>query len=94
MLLEARGLGLRRGRERVLDDVTFDVVEGSLVGVIGPNGAGKTSLLEAIAGFLPLDSGHVHFADARPPGPVPRNAARAAPGARRAVASAQRNGRV
>jgi ABC-2 type transport system ATP-binding protein len=62
VLLEARGLGLRRGRERVLDDVSFDVAEGSLVGVIGPNGAGKTSLLEAIAGFLPLEAGELRIA--------------------------------
>ena len=62
MLVEARGVALRRGRQRVLEDVSFDIAEGDLVGVIGPNGAGKTSLLEAIAGFLPLSAGELRFA--------------------------------
>lgn len=72
MLLQARGLGLRRGRERVLDDVSFDVTVGSLVGVIGPNGAGKTSLLEAVAGFLPLEAGELRFSG-RPAVPAARS---------------------
>jgi ABC-2 type transport system ATP-binding protein len=71
VLLEARGIALRRGRERVLDDVSFDVAEGGLLGVIGPNGAGKTSLLEAIAGLLPLEAGALRFGG-RPEGPPAR----------------------
>ena len=34
-----------------VDDVSFDVAEGSIVALIGPNGAGKTTLLDAISGF-------------------------------------------
>jgi ABC-type branched-subunit amino acid transport system ATPase component len=34
-----------------VDDVSFDVAEGSIVAIIGPNGAGKTTLLDAISGF-------------------------------------------
>jgi ABC-2 type transport system ATP-binding protein len=51
------------GDERVLDDVSFSVRSGEVLGLIGPNGAGKTTLLEAIAGLLPVDSGVVHFRD-------------------------------
>ncbi len=51
------------GEERVLDDVSFSVRSGEVLGLIGPNGAGKTTLLEAIAGLLPVDSGVVRFHD-------------------------------
>ena len=36
-----------------LDAVSFDVAEGSIVGLIGPNGAGKTTLIDAVNGFTP-----------------------------------------
>jgi ABC-2 type transport system ATP-binding protein len=49
--------------QRVLDDVSFSVQSGEVLGLIGPNGAGKTTLLEAIAGLLPVDSGAVRFRD-------------------------------
>ena len=42
-----------------LQDVTFDVYPGEMVGLIGPNGAGKTTLLECVAGVLPRDSGTI-----------------------------------
>jgi len=44
-----------------VDDVTFDVSRGSIVGLIGPNGAGKTTLFDAMCGFVPTTSGHVHL---------------------------------
>nr|WP_158203357.1 ATP-binding cassette domain-containing protein [Halomarina oriensis] len=47
------------GGERVLDDVSFDVAAGTLVGVCGPNGAGKTTLLRTVNGILTPDSGSV-----------------------------------
>jgi len=41
--------------------VDLRVDEGEVVAVLGPNGAGKTTLLRALAGLLPLDSGHVRL---------------------------------
>ncbi len=48
-----------RGGHTALTDVTFDVGEGTLMGVLGPNGAGKSTLFDAIAGVLPLARGTV-----------------------------------
>lgn len=45
----------------VLNDICFDVMQGSCVGIIGPNGAGKSSLLKAIMGIIPKAMGDVTF---------------------------------
>lgn len=51
----------RFGGVHALEDVTFDVVEGEILGIIGPNGAGKSSLFNAMVGVVPPVSGHVWF---------------------------------
>jgi len=43
----------------VLDDVSFEVEPGDIVGVLGKNGAGKTTLLELVLGFTPVTDGRV-----------------------------------
>lgn len=48
-----------RGGHTALDDITFEVGGGTLMGVLGPNGAGKSSLFGAIAGTLPVARGKV-----------------------------------
>ncbi len=45
----------------ILDHVTFEVEQGSLIGVMGPNGAGKSTLFDAMAGLLPQVTGEVRF---------------------------------
>ena len=49
-LIQATGLGLRYGQKTALDDVTFSVPKGRVVGLLGHNGAGKTSLMKALVG--------------------------------------------
>jgi iron complex transport system ATP-binding protein len=53
----------RGGRHRlpalVLDDLSFEVERGSIVGLLGPNGSGKTTLLRIVAGMLPPRTGRV-----------------------------------
>lgn len=43
----------------ILTDISFEIAEGEFVGVLGANGAGKTTVLKAILGLLPLDSGAI-----------------------------------
>jgi ABC-type Mn2+/Zn2+ transport system ATPase subunit len=51
--------GVRYGARKVLEDVSFQVPQGSQVAIVGPNGAGKSTLFKAIIGLLPLDNGKV-----------------------------------
>ncbi len=54
-LIQARGLNKHFGSHRALNDVSFDVEPGRIVGLIGPNGAGKTTLLKGILGLSPVE---------------------------------------
>src|SRR6266545_453189 len=57
--LEVRGLRVSYGAQLVLEDVSFRLAPGQLVGIIGPNGAGKTTLLKALLGLVPIESGRM-----------------------------------
>jgi sulfate-transporting ATPase len=57
--LEVRSLGVRFGAVAAVDDVTFDVRPGEIVGLIGPNGAGKTTVIDAITGFVRPSAGTI-----------------------------------
>jgi ABC-type branched-subunit amino acid transport system ATPase component len=56
-------VGMSFGGLRVLEDVSFDVNQGEIVGLIGPNGAGKTTLFDVISGFHQPDRGRLLFKD-------------------------------
>lgn len=58
-MIEARNLSRRYGDFRAVDDVSFAVNEGEIVGILGPNGAGKTTTIRMITGFLPPTGGRV-----------------------------------
>lgn len=57
MRLRAWDLTIERGGRRVIAELSFEAAGGAALIVTGPNGAGKTSLLRALAGFLPIESG-------------------------------------
>ncbi|MBV8961356.1 MAG: ABC transporter ATP-binding protein, partial [Actinobacteria bacterium] len=59
-ILEVSGLTVRFGGVLAVDDVTFDLKAGEILGVIGPNGAGKRTVFDAISGFVP-SRGHVRL---------------------------------
>jgi ABC-2 type transport system ATP-binding protein len=50
-LVKARNVTKRFGTFRAVDDVSFDIDKGRIMGLIGPNGAGKTTLLKALLGL-------------------------------------------
>src|SRR5210317_1211570 len=56
-LIEARGLCKRYGATAALDNTSFSIEAGRIVGLIGPNGAGKTTALKAILGLTPFEGG-------------------------------------
>ncbi|HOA03900.1 MAG TPA: ABC transporter ATP-binding protein, partial [Dermatophilaceae bacterium] len=58
-VLETRGLGIRFGGLKAVDDVSLSVPEGLTLGVIGPNGAGKSTFINLVTGHLKPTSGTV-----------------------------------
>jgi branched-chain amino acid transport system permease protein len=61
-ILRVQSLSKSFGGLRAVQDVSFEVEEGALLGIIGPNGAGKTTLFNLLNGFLLPDRGQVVFA--------------------------------
>jgi heme exporter protein A len=57
MRLVAENLAVERDGRTILDDLSFNLEDGTALVVTGPNGSGKTTLIRAIAGFLPLSRG-------------------------------------
>lgn len=49
------------GKTKVVDDVSFEVMEGDIMGTLGPNGAGKSTLIRNIMGMIYPDSGNISF---------------------------------
>ncbi len=60
-MLTVEGLTKEFGSRRVLEEVSFTVGAGEVLGLIGPNGAGKTTVLECLAGLLPTNSGRFNY---------------------------------
>ncbi len=59
MTIELRAIALKRGSRWLYEDINLQIKAGEVVVLRGPNGCGKSSLLRAVAGFLPLEEGHV-----------------------------------
>jgi len=61
-MIEAQNLTRRYGDFTAVQDVSFSLAAGEIVGMLGPNGAGKTTTIRMITGFLPPTSGRVTVA--------------------------------
>jgi len=62
-LLVVDGVGKSFSGLRAVDQVSFEVARGEIVGIIGPNGSGKTTLLNMLSGALLPSSGTIRFGD-------------------------------
>lgn len=60
-LLEVDNVTMRFGGVTALDQVTFDIKEGEILGLIGPNGAGKTTCFNVMTGVYQATSGEIRF---------------------------------
>ncbi|MCW3462964.1 ABC transporter ATP-binding protein [Chitinophaga nivalis] len=60
-LLEVKHLKKHYETHKAVDDVSFDIQQGSIFGLLGPNGAGKTTLLRMITGIFYPDEGEILF---------------------------------
>ncbi len=61
VLLEVDDVTIRFGGVTALDQVTFDIKEGEILGLIGPNGAGKTTCFNVMTGVYQATSGAIRF---------------------------------
>jgi ABC-2 type transport system ATP-binding protein len=59
MSIVIQGVTKFYGDQKALDNVTFEVKTGEIVGFLGPNGAGKSTMMKIITGFIPASSGNV-----------------------------------
>jgi branched-chain amino acid transport system ATP-binding protein len=60
-IIKVRNLSKSFGGVKALNNVSFDLLEGEVLGIIGPNGSGKTTLVNTITGFVKPESGEVFF---------------------------------
>ena len=63
MSIVVQGVTKLYGEQKALDNVSFEVNTGEIVGFLGPNGAGKSTMMKIITGFIPASSGKVMIND-------------------------------
>jgi ATP-binding cassette ChvD family protein len=62
-VIEVKDLAKHMGEKQLIEDLTFDLPPGGIVGVIGPNGAGKSTLFRMLTGQEKLDAGTIEYGD-------------------------------
>lgn len=60
-MLEIENISKEFGGKTVVDNVSFNVAGGEIVGLVGPNGAGKSTIIRTILGIIYPDSGNIRF---------------------------------
>ena len=58
-MIEIKDVTKSYGRQKVLQNVSFEIMEGELFGLLGPNGAGKSTLIDILTGIQSMDSGDI-----------------------------------
>jgi len=72
-LIEVEHISKRFSGVKAVNDVSFHMAEGEILGLIGPNGAGKTTLFNLISGVIPPDEGRVTLSGSDITGMAPYN---------------------
>ncbi|HBI31502.1 MAG TPA: multidrug ABC transporter ATP-binding protein [Verrucomicrobiales bacterium] len=62
-MIEVTGLTKRFGPKAAVDDLSFSVKKGEVLGFLGPNGAGKSTTMRMVTGFLPVTAGDISICD-------------------------------
>ena len=57
MSIEVQNISKNYGDQKALDNISFSVKKGEIVGFLGPNGAGKSTLMKILTTYLTADSG-------------------------------------
>ncbi len=60
--LKISGLKISYGDKVVLHNIDLAVEQGEMIALLGPSGCGKTTLLNALCGFIPVESGEISIA--------------------------------
>lgn len=58
-MIEIKDVTKSYGRQKALQNVSFEIMEGELFGLLGPNGAGKSTLIDILTGIQSMDSGEI-----------------------------------
>ncbi|BAU25977.1 zinc transport system ATP-binding protein [Aneurinibacillus soli] len=61
LILDVQHVSHQYESRPVLEDITFGLKRGEMLGLVGPNGSGKSTLLKLILGVLPLTNGMIHW---------------------------------
>ena len=61
--LKTQGVTLAYGNKKVVEDITFQVMPGEIVGIVGPNGSGKSTIIKALSRIIAPHSGRVLIND-------------------------------
>src|ERR1700692_4186610 len=61
-MIKVEGLTKRYARKVAVDNISFEIEKGQVVGFLGPNGAGKTTTMRVLTCFLPPSSGSANVA--------------------------------
>ncbi len=65
MSITVKGLQKFYGEQKAVDDISFSIAQGEIVGFLGPNGAGKSTTMKMITGYLEPDGGEIEVAGCR-----------------------------
>jgi ABC-type branched-subunit amino acid transport system ATPase component len=62
-ILECKNVSFRIGGLQILDDISFSIAPGEIVGIVGPNGSGKSTFLNVVSGFVKPSNAEISFRD-------------------------------